>query len=115
MKEEMYELDPVQVVGEGIAEKVSFVRATQSNESLLCQLAEECCELAQAALKLRRVLVGDSPTPVTQQESSAAVIEEIADVKLLMTILGDAECEGQISDRQRKRLGRWVQRLETQV
>ena len=33
-------------------------------EELLCGLAEECSELAQAALKLRRTYDQTNPTPV---------------------------------------------------
>lgn len=35
-------------------------------EEILCQCAEECSELAQAVLKMRRALVGT--TPLTQGE-----------------------------------------------
>ena len=38
---------------------------------MLSQLAEECCELGQAALKLRRVLDKKNPTPVTEEEARA--------------------------------------------
>lgn len=34
-------------------------------DELLAQLAEECAELSQAALKLRRALTGINPTSVT--------------------------------------------------
>ena len=38
-------------------------------DELLAQLAEECSELSQAALKLRRALTGINPTPVTADEA----------------------------------------------
>ena len=38
-------------------------------EELLLQLAEECAELSQAALKLRRALTGINPTPITEDEA----------------------------------------------
>lgn len=44
------------------------------------QLAEECTELAKAALKMARVLRKENPTPVTEDEASAMVLEEAADV-----------------------------------
>jgi hypothetical protein len=34
------------------------------------QLAEECAELSQAALKLARLHRGENPTPVTEQEAA---------------------------------------------
>lgn len=55
---------------------------------LLCQLAEEAAELGQAALKLRRALTGDNPTPVTVDEAQRALVEEIADVALCLDALG---------------------------
>ena len=47
-------------------------------EEILCQCAEECSELAQAVLKMRRVLVGT--TPLTQSEARVLINEEVADV-----------------------------------
>ena len=44
-------------------------------DELLAQLAEECAELSQAALKLRRALTGINPTPVTVEEARKAVLE----------------------------------------
>ena len=48
--------------------------------ALLEQLAEECTELAKAALKQARILRGDNPTPVTEIEAYKNVIEEYTDV-----------------------------------
>ena len=48
--------------------------------ALLEQLAEEAAELAQAALKYSRILRGENPTPVTEEEASVKVIEEYTDV-----------------------------------
>lgn len=47
-------------------------------------LAEECSELAQASLKLARKLRGENPTPKTFNELNANLIEEMADVQLLI-------------------------------
>ena len=49
---------------------------------ILCQLAEEASELAQAALKLRRAIDGTNPTPKTKEQCLDAMIEEMADVQL---------------------------------
>lgn len=57
-------------------------------EELLCQLAEECNELSKAALKLRRVIDGKNPTPVTFEQALDNVREEIADVMLCLQMLG---------------------------
>lgn len=55
-----------------------------SQAELLAMLAEEAAELAQAALKLRRVLDGTNPTPATYAEAKEDLIEEAADVELCM-------------------------------
>lgn len=45
-------------------------------------LAEEATELAQAAMKMARVLRNENPTPVTQKEAKGNLIEEYGDVLL---------------------------------
>lgn len=55
----------------------------------LCQLAEEAAELSKAALKYRRALgYTDNVTPVTAKEAYNNLIEEIADVRLCLLVLG---------------------------
>ena len=58
---------------------------------LLAQLAEECSELAQAALKLRRAMDKTNPTPVKQEEARAKLIEEIADVFNCIDFIAEIE------------------------
>lgn len=49
------------------------------------QLAEECCELAQAALKASRLLRGDNPPRnMDHKDVWANVTEEVADVYLCL-------------------------------
>ncbi|MCC8063705.1 MAG: hypothetical protein LIO70_01305 [Clostridiales bacterium] len=79
---------------------------------ILAQLAEEAAELAQAALKLRRVLDGTNPTPVTAIDAKAQLREEFADVlNCIEPILtaGDALMLPTIQDAKRER---WLKRLE---
>lgn len=45
-----------------------IVYLSLSREELLAQLAEECSEAAQAALKLRRAGSGENPTPVSEED-----------------------------------------------
>lgn len=54
---------------------------------ILCQLAEEASELAQAALKLRRAYDGKNPTPKTVEECINALLEESADVDLCLIMI----------------------------
>lgn len=56
--------------------------------AVLEQLAEECAELAQAALKMARIERGDNPTPVTMQKAKENLVEEIADVNVCLNVLG---------------------------
>lgn len=51
---------------------------------LLAALAEESAELAQAALKLRRVFDKTSPTPIPEDEAIERFYEEVADVQLTL-------------------------------
>lgn len=46
------------------------------------QLAEECTELAKAALKMARVIRGENPTPKTVEEVEKDLIEEVTDVSI---------------------------------
>lgn len=48
--------------------------------AMLESLAEECTELAQAALKTARLIRGENPTPITQEEAKANLREEFTDV-----------------------------------
>lgn len=80
-------------------------------EELLAQLAEEASELAHAALKLRRVLDGENPTPVDRQTAVAALKEEVADVTLLVNILRLDSDPGEIRAIMDHKLLRWQARL----
>ena len=62
---------------------------------MLRQLAEECCELAQASLKLVRAVKGE--TPVSVADARAAFLEEYADVTLMTLIFMSADI---ISDKE---------------
>jgi NTP pyrophosphatase (non-canonical NTP hydrolase) len=51
---------------------------------LLAGVAEEAAELAQAALKLRRIYDGTNPTPKPIEEAIDAFEEEIADLQIYL-------------------------------
>lgn len=55
--------------------------------ALLEQLAEECCELSQAALKMARKLRNENYTPKTMEEIDRDLTEETADVLLCINEL----------------------------
>ena len=64
----------------------SIIRALPMEERL-AQLAEECAELSQAALKLRRAMTGDNYTPMSVLNCRAALFEEIADVHTCIDVI----------------------------
>lgn len=83
--------------------------------AFLEQLAEECSELAQAALKTARKYRGENPTPKTIDECYDALQEEIADVMLCMSEYLD--CKGPnylncVTLMKLKKHKRWEQRLK---
>ncbi len=61
-------------------EKMAEIIAKDDN-AILVELAEECSELAQAALKLVRIRCGRSPEDETV--ARANLIEELADVNVM--------------------------------
>lgn len=81
-------------------------------DELLAQLAEECSELSQAALKLRRALTGINPTPVTVDEARKSLVEEAADVYNVLGLLLDAADNAEIYSIIRRKKARWLKRLE---
>ena len=77
---------------------------------VLAGLAEEAAELAQAALKLRRVYTQENPTPVSEDVAMEHLYEEIADVELYVKVL-DVN-KSNILQTTEDKLARWVKRLE---
>lgn len=73
--------------GEKHMTDIEYIASRHTEGDLLCQLAEEAAELAQAALKLRRAITQNNPTPVTAADAKAALIEEIADVEVAFEVL----------------------------
>lgn len=86
--------------------------------ALLEQTAEECCELAQACLKMARKLRDENPTPKSIEDIRDNLVEEIADVELcmdeLVAIYGLVSvCE--IEDIKEEKHKRWQKRLNIGV
>lgn len=84
---------------------------TLGEPALLEQLAEECSELAQAALKLARKERGENPTPKTEEECTAALKEEMADVMLCIDLVAQCKKIYNIYDVQYAKQKRWAQRI----
>ena len=80
-------------------------------EELLAGLAEECGELTQAALKLRRTFNQVNPTPVSEDAAIDKLYEEIADVLLYIDEL--KLCKEEITRIKAYKKERWLKRLES--
>ena len=65
--------------------KQKELSAALGQAELLSQLTEECGELIQAAQKMRRVLAGT--TPVSRDKALRDLVEEAADVVLIVDML----------------------------
>ena len=70
-------------------------------------LAEECTELAHAALKMARIIRGENPTPKTRDAVKEHLVEEVTDVSLCLREL-DLSYDNLIMERKVERfLHRW--------
>ena len=75
------------------------------------QLAEEASELAQAALKMQRLELGNNPPRKTTQECINNVIEEHSDVDFCFKLLRwDDNKEMEVV--QKAKAGRWMSTLK---
>ena len=87
------------------------IREKISREELLAQLAEEAAELAKAALKYRRILDGTNPTPISRKDAFGNLIEEIADVRLVISVLDMDKYLLDYDVIAAKKTLRWIKRL----
>lgn len=88
-----------------------FVRDNLLVSDLYLALAEEASELAQAAAKQARILIGNNPSPVSQEDGESNVLEELADVYVCANVLYGKAKDDYVSDVIDKKLARWVSRL----
>lgn len=94
-------------------ETINEIRKMISEEDMLCQLAEECTELAKAALKLRRAITKTNPTPVTYNQAFEDLMEEAADVLLCLRVLPEADENVYLIDiGTMEKAERWLSRLQ---
>lgn len=105
MKENILRPDP---------EKLQYIIDCLPTEELLAQLAEEASELAQAALKLRRVEDGTNPARISKEDAIKNLLEEIADVKLSIHLLGfdNEKAEEVCREITVQKTDRWVESLD---
>lgn len=93
--------------------KTDLIAERMQTPALLEGFAEEAAELAQAALKLARVIRKENPTPVTAQAALDSLIEEMADVYLYseMTTYKLRISLWDVVRRENAKEERWLQRL----
>ena len=92
---------------------IAYIQNELGDAEILAGLAEECAELGQAALKLRRVLDGKNPTPKTLEEAKENLLEEIADVANCvseLSIISDDDMDAAALLGEEKII-RWAERL----
>lgn len=79
------------------------------------QLAEECIELAHAALKMARVIRKENPTPVDESHARGKIFEELGDVMnaldVLEPVLLTRPFAAEITRSRRKKMKRWKKRI----
>ena len=77
-------------------------------DAAMCEmLAEECSELAQAALKYARIIRRENPTPVSEDDAHANLIEEFTDVIQCAKELELVVNTRQIFHKEQRFLDRW--------
>lgn len=64
---------------------LEYIVSKLSKEEILCQIAEEASELAQAALKLRRAITGLNPTPLSVDAATDDFFEDLPTSRSLKT------------------------------
>lgn len=88
-----------------IVEEIGYAAALE-------QLAEECSELAHAALKLARIMRKDNPTPVGKDEAYSKLSEEANDVILCLEELLVAGLYCDSSALREIKRQRWIDRIQ---
>ena len=93
---------------------MKFIIQTMEEDELLCQMAEEAAELAQAAMKYRRKMVKGNPTTVSWKKARENLLEEIADVMFLAELLlwDEPKAWEQVENTKEFKAKRWVGRLK---
>ena len=85
---------------------IEFISYMVSDEELLCQLA-------QAALKLRRTMSKSNPTPVPIEQAKKDLIEELSDVRLVAEVLNmGTKIQNELDGIAARKMERWAQRLK---
>lgn len=93
---------------------LEMVRNKLNNRTMLEALGEEASELSQAASKLIRAKgLSENPTPISEEEAEAKVLEELADVQNCINVTGLLKrYSGKVNMIAEQKMQRWVERLK---
>lgn len=93
---------------------IVYIADTLSEAAVACQLAEECSELAKAALKLYRCVTDENPTPMKREEIIKSITEEFADVECAFNVLSSKVHirYGDVLKNYDKKMARWALRMK---
>ena len=96
------------------SENIEIVRSKLNNRTKLEALAEEASELSKAAAKLIRAKgLSENPTPISEEEAEAKVLEELADVQNCINVTGLLKRHsGKVNMIAEQKMQRWVERLK---
>ena len=92
--------------------EVEYIKSQMTEAERLLVLTEEALELAHAALKLRRVKIGSSPTPVTEVKAVENFLEEYGDVTNAIEVLITPTQNEQAMQMRTEKRNRWVEQLK---
>lgn len=96
-----------------VDENIEFIRSRIHVVYGLNQLAEECCELAHAALKLGRAIEQKNPTPVDEETARENLRSECEDVFACLAVLAELPVLEMVDrEETQKRIERWARRLQ---
>lgn len=94
--------------------EILFIREQLSTADQFAQVAEEAVELAHAAMKMQRILTGTNPTPVTEKDARAKVMEEICDLYNALEVL-KLDVSMKYDGIRKKKMARWVERIKKEA
>ena len=94
--------------------KLKAILDITGEPATLENLAEECVELAHAALKLARIKRGENPTPAAEEDVLVKLHAEMADVMCVIMVLMqsdwfDSESVDNLTEMKQQR---WMNRLK---
>lgn len=95
------------------SQNIEYIIEHVSEHRLYEQLAEECCELAQAALKMSRYLQNEDSVAMTKEEIHSKIVEEMTDVFVCLDTL--YQKQGIDMELAAKKVNRWKNRIDEPI